>query len=55
MQPSGNRLEALYGNRKGQYWMNLRSYYDLDTARDAADAEIRRVVTQHYATVKLAV
>jgi addiction module HigA family antidote len=27
-----------------EFWMNLQSQYDLETARDAADAEIRRSV-----------
>jgi addiction module HigA family antidote len=28
-----------------EFWMNLQSHYDLETARDTVDAEIRRVVT----------
>lgn len=28
-----------------EFWMNLQSHYDLEVARDMADAEIRRVVT----------
>ena len=28
-----------------EFWMNLQSHYDLETARDAVDTEIRRAVT----------
>lgn len=28
-----------------EFWLSLQSTYDLETARDAADAEIRRAIT----------
>ena len=28
-----------------EFWMNLQSHYDLESARDAVEAEIRKVVT----------
>jgi addiction module HigA family antidote len=33
-----------YFDMTPEFWMNLQSQYDLETARDTVDAEIRRVV-----------
>ena len=42
--PPGNRLEALSGNRKGKY--SIQMDYDLDVADDALAARINREVHQ---------
>ncbi len=35
-----------YFDMTPEFWMNLQSQYDLETARDTVDAEIRRVVAR---------
>ena len=37
------RLGRYFG-MTAEFWMNLQSHYDLETARETVDAEIRRVI-----------
>ena len=36
---------ARYFRMTPEFWMNLQSHYELETARDTVDAQIRKVVT----------